>query len=115
MKPIKLICIMCPKGCSMQVTKNENNIEVVGNSCPRGKNYAIEEMTCPSRIVTSVLQTKYGTIAVKTNKPIPKEKIQDCLNLIKSLSPKKVKVGDILQENILNTDANIIVTRCAVK
>ena len=114
MEPINLICIMCPKGCNMTATKTDKEIKVTGNSCPRGKIYATEELTCPSRIVTSIIQTKYGVIAVKTDKPIQKEKIQDCLKLIKSLTPKKVKVGDKILSNILDTDVNLVVTRTAI-
>ena len=114
MKTTKLICIMCPKGCNLTITQDQNNTTVTGNSCPRGKTYGLEEITNPSRIVTSILQTKYGVISVKTDKPIAKEKIQDVLKLIKTLTPKKVKVGDILATNILNTNVNIIVTRTVI-
>ena len=115
MKTKKLICIMCPKGCNLTISQNQNQINVTGNSCQRGKIYAIDEISNPSRIVTSLVQTKYGIISVKTDKTIAKDKILDTLKLIKNLSPKKVKIGDVLASNILDTNVNIIVTRNPIK
>ena len=70
-----LICIICPRGCHLQVDDNNN---VTGNSCNRGKVYAIQELTSPTRIVTSTAKVLGGNlkrVSVKTNKPIPKDKI----------------------------------------
>ncbi len=112
---MNLTCIMCPKGCEMKITKKDNTILVNGNSCPRGEIYAKEELTAPTRILTSIIKTNNGVIGVKTSKPIPKEKIHECLIVLKNLKVKNAKFGDILIKNILNTDANIIVTREAIK
>ena len=44
-----LTCIMCPLGCDLVVRTDEESdigeIMVEGNTCPKGKNYAIQEMT----------------------------------------------------------------------
>ena len=50
----EMICIVCPRGCHLKV--NDNN-EVSGNFCPRGAKYAIEEITCPKRYITSTVRT----------------------------------------------------------
>ena len=45
-----LTCIICPRGCALTVTKGEGSLTVAGNSCPKGKQYAIEECTNPTQI-----------------------------------------------------------------
>ena len=49
---MKLICIKCPRGCNLTVA----NGTITGNLCPRGIDYAKEEMTMPMRIVTALIK-----------------------------------------------------------
>ena len=48
----ELICIVCPRGCHLTIDENKN---VTGNSCPRGVQYAINEVTNPMRMLTSTV------------------------------------------------------------
>jgi len=103
---MKLICIKCPRGCELEVSKDK----VTGNFCPRGIDYAKEETTNPKRIVTSLVKIGNRVVPVKTDKEIPKKLIDDILLEISKISIKRAKIGDILIKNILNTGANIVVT-----
>lgn len=109
---MELTCIMCPVGCTLKVTKQKNGeITVTGNSCPRGHEYGIKEVTSPERIVTTVKKYKAGTISLKTEKPIPKSLVDSCLiEISKTNADQELKVGDVFLKNILNTGVNIIVT-----
>lgn len=110
-KITELTCIMCPVGCNLLVKQNENGISVTGNSCPRGHDYGIKEVTSPERIVTSVLKYKTGTITVKTSSTISKSLVDSCLRSLASIKLKdNIKPGDKIVENILNTNVDIIVT-----
>ena len=60
MEKREMICIMCPMGCNLTVTKNGDDITVTGNNCQRGVIFAKEELTCPKRIVTSSVKTEQG-------------------------------------------------------
>ena len=52
----ELICISCPIGCHIQAEMTAaGEVEVSGNRCPRGKAYALNELTDPKRMVTSVV------------------------------------------------------------
>lgn len=111
----KLVCIVCPIGCSIEVQMDNNKVsEVSGYSCARGKNYAITECTDPERTITSTVRLlggKIGVAPVKSDKPVARHLIFECMkqiNLCKLQAP--VKVGDIVIQNILDTEANIIVT-----
>lgn len=107
----KMVCIMCPMGCEMDVENVNGNITVTGNTCVRGEKYAIAELTEPMRVFTSVIKTASGVVSVKTDNPIPKKYMNDVVKLVKDVKVDKLKYGDIVIENILNTGANLIVTR----
>ena len=111
----ELICICCPMGCRMTVEKTADGFSVEGNSCPRGKKYAIEEMTAPVRTITSSVRILGGDCAmlsVKTDKPIAKELVFRSLQDIKGLTVNAPKeIGDIIAKNVAGTDVNFIATR----
>jgi len=108
----ELICITCPRGCNLKI---DDNMNVTGNFCPRGKAYAISELTHPVRVVTSTVKltnSKYPRVSVKTNNPIPKDKIFDVMNEINKVTLKApVKIGDIAIKNVLNLNSDIVVTK----
>ena len=108
---MNLVCIMCPVGCNLKVDKNGNDVVVSGNRCPRGAEYGRNEITCPKRMVTTVVKINNGTVCLKTDKAIKKELVDDCLRFTKTLKlPKKIKAGDIVAKNILGEDVNLVAT-----
>lgn len=109
---MKLTCIMCPVGCELTVEKINEEIKVSGNGCIRGQRYGISEMTNPTRMITSLIKTSSGVVAVKTTNLVPKDKIYDVLNELKAFKIKHAKVGDIVIHNVAGLkDIDIIVTR----
>lgn len=110
-----LICIGCPLGCPLTVTIDGEDISVTGNTCPRGADYARKEILSPTRIVTSSVRVKDGTIArvsCKTKSDIPKGKIFDCVKALKDVEVvAPVKIGDVIVENVAGTGVNVIATK----
>lgn len=109
-----LTCIVCPRGCQLTVELDESGavLSVAGNSCPRGKQYAIDECTHPMRTVTSTVRTSDGgVIPVKTDRTIPKELMFDCMKEINhAVVTLPAHIGDPVIENVLGTGANVVVT-----
>lgn len=109
-----IICITCPKGCHLSVDE-ENNYAVTGNSCPRGAEYGRNELLHPVRVITSTVKVEGAMIPrlpVKTDRPLPKEKMFDCMELINSITVQApVKVGQILATNIFDTDVNLVAAK----
>ena len=71
----ELICICCPKGCHLRVD-TANDYAVTGNACPNGAAYGKEELTHPTRIITSTVRITgglYPRCPVKTAQAVPKE------------------------------------------
>jgi len=116
MNTIELTCIGCPLGCPLTVTMESNEVlEVKGNTCPKGAIYAKKEVTNPTRIVTSTVRVTGGIcplVNVKTASDIPKDKIFSCVEALKSVVlTAPVKIGDIVLENVAETDVNIVAAR----
>lgn len=111
----ELICIGCPMGCMLQVDVEDKNIRSIkGNVCPRGKQYARDEVLEPRRMVTSLVIVAGSRIplSVRTRTAIPKYLIGDCLNAIRKIRASlPVKIGDVIQANILDTGVDLIATR----
>ena len=108
-----VICTVCPVGCSIKVRNEEGIYETEGNNCPRGEQYAIKEITEQERTLTSIMFAEDGTmVPVKTDKPVPKDKIFECM---KEINEKTlilpIALGDIIISNIGETGANVICTR----
>ena len=108
-------CICCPLGCRITVTEEKGQLVITGNNCPKGEKYVKDEMTSPTRMVTSMVPVKEGVIpvvSVKTKEPIPKDKINDCIEALKEISiDAPVKIGDIIIENVCGTGIPIIATK----
>ena len=99
----ELTCIACPLGCSLSVTLDGNEvISVEGNTCPKGKDYAINECTAPVRTVTTTVRCTNGELlSVKTNKPIPKDKVFDAMKIINgTIATLPVSMGDTIIEDL---------------
>ena len=79
MEKRNLTCIGCPMGCALLVEMNGKEIiSVTGNTCKKGAEYAVKEVTDPTRIVTTTVRVKNGSmpvVSVKTAQDIPKGKI----------------------------------------
>jgi len=110
----KLTCIVCPNGCQLSIEKDKEEWIVTGHLCPRGKDFAINEMINPKRSICSTVQTTYKDVPrlpVRTDGEIP---IEDIFPLMKLLSTvvidHPVHNGEVIIENPFNTGVNVIAT-----
>lgn len=112
---MEMICINCPMGCVMNVQIQGEQIQVTGNTCPRGVSYAQKECTNPTRIVTTSVFVDRGSldvVSVKTQKDIPKDKIFEVLRALKGACVEApIHIGDIIAENIAGTGVAMVATK----
>lgn len=110
----EIICIVCPRGCHLKVDP-ENDYEVTGNACPRGIPYGKAELKNPTRVLTSTVIIEGDDLTrcpVKTDQAIPKAKMNEAMQLINQVKLNSpVKVGDVIIENIVGSEANLVVCR----
>jgi len=110
-------CIMCPRGCEMTVTLDENGkfVNVTGNTCPRGARYAEDEVTSPKRMLTATVTIEGGflpLLPVVSEDVLPKESILDCASYLRRVKVKApVKAGDVIVPNILGLGVDIVASR----
>ena len=110
--PRDLICITCPRGCHLHVYENLN---VTGNTCKRGEIYGKQEVTNPTRTLTSTVRIEGGELPlcpVKSKDPIPKGKIfaaMEEINKVHLQAP--VHIGDVIIADLAGTGVALVATR----
>ncbi len=112
----EIICTVCPRGCHIQVEgEGEKVLSVEGQGCKRGLEYASAEYAHPVRILTTTVKLEgeqVDLLPVRSNKPLPKEKIMDCMALIRAAAVKApVARYDVIIPNICDTGVDIVATK----
>ena len=110
-----ITCINCPLGCRIEVATESGKVTgVSGQGCKRGVAYARQECLSPTRMVTGLVAVKGCRVplSVKTESPIPKERIFLCAAEISRASPQPpIAMGQVICENVCGTGVNVIATR----
>lgn len=108
---MELVCIRCPIGCHLTVTKKGKEVIVTGNLCPRGEEYGRQEMLRPLRTITTIKKTEGGTVSLKTSTPVEKKLYFEVLRAVKDTPLKEgLKPGAIFIKNVLGSGSDLIVT-----
>lgn len=119
METREMVCINCPLGCMLTVTKeNDGSVTVTGNTCPRGEVYGRTELTDPRRTVTTTVRIQgraNAVVSVKTAEPIPKDKIEACIAALKNVEVSApVSIGEVILKNVADTGIDIVATKDVV-
>ena len=90
------------------------DVKVSGNSCKRGAEFAVSEMTEPKRTICTTVKTAFPDIPVlpvRVSKEIPKDRIFDVMAEINKVTvKKKVKRGEVIIKDVSGLGADIIAT-----
>lgn len=109
----KLTCILCPRGCTLEVSGQPEDLSVSGNSCPKGKDYAISECLHPTRTVTALVRIanrENTMVSVKTEAPVPKEHMMDVMDALREVRlDAPVTIGTVVLDNLFGT--RVLVTK----
>ncbi len=112
----RLTCVLCPIGCALEVERpTERGLDVRGNQCDRGLDFAAEEILRPKRnIATSVplAGTASQMVSVRLSAPVPRDMIFPILAEIAKLRPEPpIGRGQVLIPDVLGTGVDVIATR----
>jgi len=115
----KITCITCPLGCEISVTGDNVNHIFEGAQCRLGEEYALSEISCPVRTVTTSVRIKSSVmplLSVRTTAPVPKNLITDVLRqaLDADISPP-VRIGDVIIKNVCGSGTDLAATRSIEK
>ena len=108
-----LTCIICPRGCALTAETTPEGVKVIGHTCPKGEEYAINECINPVRTVTATVRiaNRENTMAsVKTEAPIPKGEMLNIMAMLRKIQINApVKIGDIVLADVFGT--RVVVTK----
>lgn len=112
---IKILCITCPKGCSLEVTKEGETIVDIKSGCKRGHEYAQRELTDPRRMVATTVKVTNGVhplLPVYTSSPFPKREIATLMAALRQMKVSApITMGTVIAENILGSGVDILASR----
>jgi CxxC motif-containing protein len=116
----EMICIGCPMGCYLTVEYVEKTVQsVTGNRCKVGLDYAEKEISNPERTLTTTVKVNGGhlpLVSVRTNKPMPKNRIFDAMALLAKVEvDAPVRIGDEIVQNLFDTNVSIVATKNILK
>ena len=111
-----MTCIICPNGCRMQVSFDRQEILNVKHAlCPKGWDYAREEIFHPVRILTATMKVENGElplVSVRSDRPIPKKKLRESVKTLATMTLQApIEFHQVIAENFSGLGANIISTR----
>ena len=127
----ELICIACPRGCTLTVTIGDtpDTMEVSGNSCPKGISYGKQEVLCPMRTLTTTVACRsaqhngettgfsapeFIRLPVKTGCEIPLEEMKSMIEKIRTITASApVRYGDCLAQLTAENGTKIPILACA--
>jgi len=116
----EMICIGCPMGCYLTVEYVEKTVQsVTGNRCKVGLDYAEKEISNPERTLTTTVKVNGGhlpLVSVRTNKPMPKNRIFDAMALLAKVEvDAPVRIGDEIVQNLFDKNVSIVATKNILK
>ncbi|MCD6582487.1 MAG: DUF1667 domain-containing protein [Desulfuromusa sp.] len=111
-----LTCIGCPMGCPLELTIVDGEIlEITGNECKRGEEYARQEFSDPRRMVSTTVTCISGLwprLPVKTAEAVPKDKVIAVVTELHTLEIETpVQMGQVILNNVAETGIAVIATR----
>lgn len=108
----KIVCVVCPKGCEIDVLEDLKNPSFSGYGCEKGLNFAKIDLFDPSRVLCTTILTNQGRlIPVKSDREIPLREFERVMQTIKNVVVKEpIKRGQVLVEKVSSNGANMIAT-----
>lgn len=108
-----LTCIICPRGCTLTADIADGNISVTGHSCPKGAEYAVNEILHPMRTVTATVRVsnrENTMVSVKTEQTVPKDRMMGVMKALRKTSvAAPICIGQVLLQDV--EGSNIVATK----
>ncbi len=110
------LCIGCPLGCRLEVEEDATGgVEVRGNSCKRGLEFAHQEHSDPRRMVATTVRIEGGRWArlpVRTREAVPKAEVLALCRALHALTlTAPVALGAVVLADALGTGVDVVASR----
>lgn len=116
MADVRLTCIRCPRGCALVASVvNGDVVDVAGNACRRGIEYARAEVTRPLRTVTTTVPVEGSpcqrVVSVRTAGEVPRDRVLDVMRaLAGACAHAPIEIGDVVLADVAGTGVNVVAT-----
>ena len=114
----ELTCIGCPRGCTLKIERDGDGWSVTGNTCPRGKEFAISEMTRQAHHLLDRahrLPGRAGAAGARIGGH-PEGRIFDVMDAIRTVTvTERIARGDVVIPNVLGLGVDVIATSSLLK
>ncbi len=111
----EIICVVCPKGCTLKVKHEGSEILDVQGGCKRGEKYAASELLDPRRMVASTVRVINGLhplVPVYTGEAFPKPLIPQLAQKLREVEVNApVRIHQVVLEDALGTGIDIVASR----
>lgn len=114
-----LICITCPKGCSLELSVDGTTLIKAKGGCKRGHEYAERELKDPRRMVATTVRIQnalHPLLPVYTSAAFPKGRIPELVAELRKASVNApVRMGQVLIKDVLGSGIDVLASRSADK
>lgn len=111
----EIICVACPKGCRLETRRENGEILVSNEGCKRGREYAVNEINDPRRMVASSVSVSGGLhplVPVYTSQPFPKGRIFELLSILREIKLEApVRINQVVLADALGTGIDVLASR----
>ena len=108
-------CIVCPKSCRVVLRDEGGRLDIAGNGCERGAQYARTEYENPVRMITTTVSIEGGALRVLpviSTGEVPKSRLKECMAAIYNAAAcAPVRQGDVVVPDILGLGVDIVAAR----
>jgi len=115
----RLLCIVCPESCEMEVVEKDGTFVFPTGICHRGQDYARQEIVDPRRILTTTVKLIGGEVQmlpVRTTQPIPREKLLKAMDQIAGITAEApVQARDVVIPDVAGSGVALIASRSVDK
>ncbi len=110
------LCVGCPLGCRLEVeAEGDDIIEVRGNACKRGVEFAHQEHIDPRRFIATTVAidgAPWPRLPVATAQALPKDRVIDVCRALHQLRLEApVAIGEVVMADALGTGVDVVATR----
>ena len=110
------LCIGCPLGCRLEVEEDASGlVEVRGNSCKRGLDFARQEHTDPRRMVATTVRVEGGRWArlpVRTREAVPKALVLPLCRALHAVTvAAPLAMGTVVLADALDSGIDVVASR----
>lgn len=113
-------CILCPNGCDLAAEYEGTTVlRVEGGLCPKGEDYARQELTDPRRNIATSIVVDGGElplVSVRLDLPIPRRdifKVMSAINAVRVAAP--TVVGQVVIPDVCGLGSNVIITKSVAR